>query len=113
MIGRRQDGKRSDRVADFFEEHERLKQRLGKHASADTAGGSLDGTRSNARSSPLDLLISSLRALNYDVRPLEALRDYASRLDEEERKLLMEIAERKKTLEIVRSAREVLRKLGV
>ncbi|MEM1690276.1 MAG: hypothetical protein QXG48_01470 [Thermofilaceae archaeon] len=58
-------------------------------------------------------LVESLKELGYDVRPLESLKVYAQTLDGEEQRLVKEIEERQRRLEVVRAARKVLRTLGV
>jgi len=59
-----------------------------------------------------EVLLQELRELGFDVKPLEMLKEYAKRLDEEERRLIAEIESKQKTLELVRRAREALRNLG-
>lgn len=58
-------------------------------------------------------LVESLKELGYDVRPLESLKVYAQTLDGEEQRLVKEIEERQRRLEVVRAARRILKTLGV
>lgn len=122
----REDGELKDR--DFFEEHEKLKQLKSNSSpfatdvslttsTAQPASSQLQPTSKTAYQQPsrvpMDTLVDSLRHLGLDPRPLEALKSYAKQLDERERQLAAEIEERQRTLEVVRKARELLRKLGV
>ncbi|MEM1820289.1 MAG: hypothetical protein QXU64_01715 [Thermofilaceae archaeon] len=54
-----------------------------------------------------------MKELGYDVRPLESLKVYAQTLDGEEQRLVKEIEERQRRLEVVRAARRILKTLGV
>lgn len=116
MTSKREE-KTEGETKDFFREYESAKL-------AATSSGALKGraTTTNAlenqvqladRYASLDSLIASLKALNFDTKPLEALRDYAKKLEEEESRLLREIQDRQRNLEKVRSARDILRKLGL
>ena len=113
-------------VKDFFEEHKRLRAERAssqsehsasappKHSRKETSLGSQAGASTEApQSSPLEALIAGLRTLGYDTKQLEALKEYAAHLDEEERRLNEEIQQRQRRLEVIRSARELLRRLGV
>ena len=62
---------------------------------------------------PLEALIEALKILQMDVRPFEALREYARQLDEKEREVAARIEELQRLLEAIRRARQVLRQLGV
>lgn len=62
---------------------------------------------------PFAQLVESLKGLGYDIKPLEALRSYTELLDSEEQRLVKEIQERQKRLEIVRAARRLLKVVGV
>ncbi|MEM0494822.1 MAG: hypothetical protein QXU72_06160 [Thermofilum sp.] len=83
----------------------------GELASANTGGSSAKS--GDPRYSGLDALISSLRSLGYEVKPLEALREYAAQLDGEAAKLSREIEEKRKRLELLQQARELLRRFGI
>lgn len=48
-----------------------------------------------------------------DVKPVEALKEYARLLDEKERELVRRIEELQSALKAVRQARQTLRVLGV
>ncbi|MEM4455389.1 MAG: hypothetical protein QXT28_11795 [Thermofilaceae archaeon] len=58
-------------------------------------------------------LVEGLRELGYDVKPLESLKAYAQMLDSEEQKLVREVEERQRRLEVIRAARRILKTLGV
>jgi hypothetical protein len=62
---------------------------------------------------PLEALIEALKLLGMDVKPFEALREYARQLDEKEREVAARIEELQRLLEAIRRARQVLRQLGV
>jgi len=62
---------------------------------------------------PLEALIEALKLLGMDVKPFEALREYARQLDEKEREVTARIEELQRLLEAIRRARQVLRQLGV
>jgi hypothetical protein len=62
---------------------------------------------------PLEALIEALKLLGLDVKPFEALREYARQLDEKEREVAARIEELQRLLEAIRRARQVLRQLGV
>jgi FtsZ-binding cell division protein ZapB len=62
---------------------------------------------------PLEALIEALKILQMDVKPFEALREYARQLDEKEKEVAARIEELQRLLEAIRRARQVLRQLGV
>lgn len=89
--------------------------RVDAEESISAAGGaaSLPGKSENSRDLGLNALISGLRSLGYEVKPLEALREYALQLDSETVKLSQEIEEKRKRLELLQQTRELLRKFGI
>jgi len=62
---------------------------------------------------PIELLLEALRGLGMDVKPVEALKEYARLLDEKERELVRRIEELEAVLRAVRQARQTLKVLGV
>lgn len=58
-------------------------------------------------------LVAGLKELGYEVKPLEALREYAAQLEIETSRLEKEIEEKRRRLEVVYRARELLRRFGV
>jgi len=62
---------------------------------------------------PIEYLLEALRGLGMDVKPVEALKEYARLLDEKERELVRRIEELQSALKAVRQARQTLRVLGV
>jgi len=61
----------------------------------------------------LEVLIAALRELGMDIKPFEALREYARQLDEKERDVSRKIEELQRLLDAIRRARSVLKQLGV
>jgi vacuolar-type H+-ATPase subunit I/STV1 len=61
----------------------------------------------------LEVLIAALRELGMDIKPFEALREYARQLDEKERDVSRKIEELQRLLDAIRHARSVLKQLGV
>jgi len=124
---------------DFLEEHERLKQlKLNPQpAPASPASPPAPQPRppqpapapaqprapqppqpsvqpqAQAERPPIEYLIEAVRALGMDVKPVEALREYARLLDEKEKELVKRIEELEAILKAVRQARQTLRQLGV
>ncbi|MEM1509702.1 MAG: hypothetical protein QXY49_01705 [Thermofilaceae archaeon] len=102
---------------DFFREYESTKARMtssNAHKGQTTTPDAIEIPMQRAdKYTSLDSLVASLKILNFDTKPLEALRDYAKRLEEEESRLLKEIQDKQRILEKVRSARDILRKLGL
>lgn len=102
---------------DFFKEYESAKAKTASSnmlkGQMTTPDASETPTQRTDKYTSLDSLVASLKMLNFDTKPLEALRDYAKRLEEEESRLLREIQDKQRTLEKVRSARDILRKLGL
>ena len=61
----------------------------------------------------LEVLIAALRELGMDIKPFEALREYARQLDEKERDVSRKIEELQRLLDAIRRARSVLKQLGI
>jgi hypothetical protein len=109
---------------DFLEEHERSARQVNKPPGQFpqlTQAQQPAYTTLHAQAPPqkqrdspthFEALLQELRELGFDVKPLEVLREYARRLDEEEKRLIAEIESKQKTLELVRKAREALKNLG-
>ena len=135
-------GKEEEKEAkDFLEEHERLKQlKLNPHTSAPASPAPQPRpqpaapapaqphppqpsvqpqavqrplAQPQAERPPIEYLIEAVRALGMDVKPVEALREYARLLDEKEKELVKRIEELEAILKAVRQARQTLRQLGV
>uniref|UniRef100_A0A7C4BAJ4 Uncharacterized protein n=1 Tax=Thermofilum pendens TaxID=2269 RepID=A0A7C4BAJ4_THEPE len=109
---------------DFLEEHERIAKQVSKPSGQvsqplqpqQTAYTTLHVQALSQKQGELltrfEALLQVLRELGFDVKPLEVLREYVKRLDEEEKRLLTEIESRQKTLELVRRAKETLKNFG-
>jgi len=115
--------KRDIPVRDFLEEHKKLK---GANPASPTAPQPPAAPQPAAPQPPaakepiaapqyitFAQLVEGLKELGYDVKPLESLRAYAQTLDSEEQRLVKEIEERQRRLEVVRAARRILKTLGV
>lgn len=102
---------------DFFKEYESARLATTPSGALRSRAATADALENQTQKAdgytPLDSLIAGLKALNFDTKPLEALRDYAKKLEEEENRLLREIQDKQRNLERVRSARDILRKLGL
>ncbi|MEM4547466.1 MAG: hypothetical protein QXP94_02020 [Thermofilaceae archaeon] len=129
-------GKKDIPVKDFLEEHKKLKGTNPLASPAASQPAAPQAAPQNLPTSPaihqpaslqpsqpvaarpqefitFAQLVESLKELGYDVRPLESLKVYAQTLDGEEQRLMKEIEERQRRLEVVRAARRILKTLGV
>jgi len=109
---------------DFLEEHERSNKQVVRQSGPVSQPVQVQQVVTPTPSAPallqrqstslknFEVLLQELRELGFDVRPLEVLKEYARKLEEEEKRLLAEIESRQRTLELVRRAREALRSLG-
>ena len=118
-------GEKERKVKDFFEEFERLKKL--KNSTAPSARPplpqpparniSVQGSASACSApvqggAPLRELISALKELGLDAKPLEALMEYSKTLEDREKQLVEEIEKKQHELALVRAARDILKKLG-
>ena len=110
----RRDKDKDERVIerDFFSEHERFKMPAAPPQPSQPAQ-LVHAAPTPAARPPIEVLIEALRTLGIDVKPFEALGDYARQLEEKERELTAKIQELQRALDAIRAARKVLRDLGV